>query len=293
LILPFCINLFPLSSRIFWVGTVGFEKHFGNDGGRQIEWGRTSDDYAKYRPNYPAEFYARLKECGIGLRGQRILDLGTGVGFLAQEFAAQEATVVGIDIDVGQIEVARERARQANVEVEYHVAPAEQTGLAAGSFDVITASQCWLYFDQKQACAEVIRLLRPGGRLTTCHLCWLPLVDETTRLTEELVRKYSPQWTGGGFDGHVPREQPWMKPSFEVVDFFVFDAAIPFTHDSWRGRFRACRGIGAALEPEAVTAFDQELAKLLEEITPPNFTVVHRIDCHILLPRSDCVTPGS
>lgn len=261
---------------------MGFEKHFTNDGGRLIEWGRTSADYAEHRPNYPDEFYQRLAERGIGIPGQAILDLGTGVGFLAQRFAEQGANVVGIDVDAGQLAVAEQRAAAANVKVEYRVAPAEETGLAASSFDVVTASQCWLYFDKERACREVIRLLRPGGRLMTCHFCWLPLVDETTRLTEQLVLKFNPNWTGGGFDGNVPRELRWAKPYFVDDGFFVFDADIPFTRESWRGRFRACRGVGASLSPEEVAAFDAELAALLEEIVPPAFTVVHRIDCHIL-----------
>ena len=192
---------------------------------------------------------------------------------------------MGVDPDAGQIAVARRRACAAGVAVDYRVAPAEETGLAAASFDVVTASQCWLYFDQPRACREVIRLLRPEGRLLTCHLCWLPLVDELTRQTEELVLKYNPHWSGGGFDGQVPRERPWMTPSFEVVDFFVFDAEMRFTRASWRGRIRACRGVGASLPPDEVSAFDQELAKLLERTVPPSFTVPHRIDCHILRPR--------
>ena len=266
---------------------MSFEKHFTNDGGRAIEWGRVSADYAEHRPNYPDEFYSRLAARGIGVPGQSILDLGTGVGFLAQRFAEQGANVTGIDVDAGQIAVAQQRAEAAHIRVDYRVAPAEDTGLPGSSFDIITASQCWLYFDRERACREVLRLLRPGGRLMTCHLCWLPLLDETTRLTEQLVLKYNPQWTGGGYEGNIPRELPWMKPAFDVDDFFIFDAAIPFTRESWRGRFRACRGVGASLSPDEIAAFDAELAALLDEIVPPEFTIVHRIDCHILRPSSE------
>ena len=184
---------------------MSFEKHFSDDGGRHIEWGRTSVDYAQHRPNYPAEFFARLADRDIGVPGQRILDLGTGVGFLAQQFAIQGASVVGIDIDAGQIAIVQQRAAEANVHVDFRVAPAENTGLDAISFDVISASQCWLYFDQPRTCREVIRLLRLAGRLMTCHFCWLPFLDDTARRTEELVLKYNPSWTGAGYDGVVPR----------------------------------------------------------------------------------------
>ena len=62
---------------------------------------------------------------------------------------------------------------------------------------------------------------------------------------------------------------------------FYYDEAIAFTRESWRGRFRALRGIGASLPDEEVRAFDREHAKLLEEIAEPDFTVLHRIDAHV------------
>lgn len=45
------------------------------DGGKGFDWGNTSKDYAKYRDIYPPEFYEKLYESGIGLEGQRVLDL--------------------------------------------------------------------------------------------------------------------------------------------------------------------------------------------------------------------------
>jgi SAM-dependent methyltransferase len=264
---------------------MGLDQHFSDDGGRQIEWGRTSSDYADHRPNYPDEFYQLLAGRGIGVPGQQILDLGTGVGFLAQKFAEQGAEVIGIDIDAGQLAVARQRARAAGVSVDYRQAPAEETGLQDASFDVVSASQCWLYFDLERASREVIRLLKPSGRLLTAHLCWLPREDEIAHRSEQLVLQYNPQWTGAGFSGEVSRHWPKMEVFFEVADFFVFDAQIPFTRESWRGRFRACRGVGASLSPEEVIAFDRDHAALLENTVKEPFSVLHRIDCHILRPR--------
>jgi SAM-dependent methyltransferase len=260
---------------------MGYEKHFTNDGGRKIEWGRTSADYAAFRPSYPAEFFERLRMRDIGVAGQALLDLATGVGFLAQQFAEQGAAVVGIDIDAGQIAVARERAAAAGLTIDYRTAPAEATGLPDASFDVATASQCWLYFQQPTTCVEVARVLRPGGRLAICHLNWLTPEEEVVRMSEELVLRYNPQWTGAGWNGEVPNIESRLRPYFESVEMFVFDAPIAFTRESWRGRIRACRGVGASLPDEQVAAFDREHAQLLDEIVPPQFTVLHRIDCHI------------
>jgi hypothetical protein len=66
---------------------------------------------------------------------------------------------------------------------------------------------------------------------------------------------------------------------------FVFDEMIPFTRESWRGRIRACRGIGATLIPQQVEAFDRDHDELLRRIAPETFSVLHRINAHLLRPR--------
>jgi hypothetical protein len=110
-------------------------------------------------------------------------------------------------------------------------------------------------------------------------------MDEIAKRSEALVFNYNPQWTGGGFSGEVSRQWPKMERFFDVDDFFVFDVPIRFTRESWRGRFRACRGIGASLSPQEVAAFDRDHAELLARTVEPSFCVLHRIDCHILRPR--------
>ena len=52
------------------------------DHGKAFDWGKTSEDYAKYRDIYPKEFYAKLAELSLGVKGQNVLDLGTGTGVI-------------------------------------------------------------------------------------------------------------------------------------------------------------------------------------------------------------------
>ena len=82
------------------------------DGARSIDWSHTSSDYERWRPDYPTNFYRRLHAFGVGLEGQSIVDLGTGVGFWARAFSRQGASVVGVDIASGQIEEATRKARE-------------------------------------------------------------------------------------------------------------------------------------------------------------------------------------
>lgn len=252
------------------------------DGDRSIDWGRTSADYATWRPNYPDEFYERLAAIGIGVPGQRILDLGTGVGFLALSFARRGAMVTGVDIAEGQIRQARDSTEQLGLDIDFRVAPAEQTGLPDRAFDAVTASQSWLYFDHQRVVPEVKRLLRPGGVLMLSHMSWLPREDEIARRSEELVLQFNPDWSAADWSGEIPEIPDSVEGGFDKVDGFVFDARLPFTRERWRGRIRACRGVGATLSAEEVAAFDAAHAKLLERTTPPEFTILHRIDCFVL-----------
>jgi SAM-dependent methyltransferase len=255
------------------------------DPGRTIDWGRTSDDYASFRPGPPESFFRRLAALGVGLAGQRILDLGTGTGVLARKFAGEGAVVTGIDASANQIAAARRLAAAERLDIRFACASAEATGLPAASFDAITANQCWLYFDAPRAIAEVRRLLAPNGVLVTSHFSWLPREDAIARASEELVLRFNPQWTAGDWAGAVPPMPHWAVGEFTLAAMFWYDEAIPFTRESWRGRIRACRGIGAALSEEAVGEFDAAHDALLREIAGERFTILHRLDAHFLRPR--------
>lgn len=254
------------------------------DAGRTIDWSKTSDDYLRHRPGPPQRFYDTLAAWGIGLPGQRVLDLGTGTGLLARRFAAQGARAAGADIAAGQIEAARAAASDAGLDIDLRVAPAEKLPFADASFDVVTAMQCWLYFDPELASREVRRVLAPGGVLVTSHFTWMPRRDAIARASEALVLEHNADWGGADWPGEVPAVPKWSEGRFEVTGMFWFDAPIAFTRISWRGRIRACRGIGATLDADAVARFDAAHAALLERIAPEEFTVLHRIDAHRFAP---------
>jgi SAM-dependent methyltransferase len=254
------------------------------DGGNRVDWGKTSGDYAAWRPNYPDRFFDALKIYGVGTPNQHILDLGTGVGFLAVRFAGQGCRVTGVDISPEQIAEARRRAEFNGVTAAFLVAPAENTGLPDASFDVITASQAWLYFDKERTIREVKRLLKPNGLLVTTHCSWLPREDPIARASEALVLHHNPTWTGGDWSGEIALIPKWSVDHFRFHAMFVFDEAILFTGESWRGRMRACRGVGAALQRQQVEAFDHEHEALLRSIAGEQFAVLHRIDAHLLKP---------
>jgi SAM-dependent methyltransferase len=257
------------------------------DPGRAIDWSRASADYARFRSGPPDSFFVRLQALGIGLPGQRVLDLGTGTGLIARRLARQGSRVSGIDIAAGQLAQARRLAEQEGLAIDLREAPAEAPPFPDRSFDAVTANQCWLYFDKPRLLARLRLLLVPGGLIAVSHFSWLPRRDPIAAATEAIVLRHNPVWTGKDWDGEVPLPPSWMTPELEIHGFFLYDEAIPFTAEGWRGRIRACRGVGASLDPDEVEAVDRDLEHWLAENAGERFTVLHRLDATILSFRAN------
>ena len=263
----------------------------GIDHGREIDWGRASGDYARFRPGPPESFYAKLRALEVGLENQRILDLGTGTGVVARRFAKGGSRVAGVDVSAEQIAEAARLAEAKGLTVDFRVAPAEELPFDASTFDVASANQCWLYFDMERVIPEVRRVLAPGGLLMVSHFSFLPRVDPIASASEQLVLEHNPDWTASDWDGRIPARPGWSRDAFELRAMFYYDEAIPFSRETWRGRMRALRGIGASLSQEQVESFDRDLDALLHGLAPEHFAVVHRVDAHVFEFREPA--PGS
>ena len=167
------------------------------DGGKPFDWGKASADYAKYRDIYPEMFYRQILDAGLCVQGQTVLDLGTGTGVLPRNLYRYGAQFVGIDLSPEQIEQARRLAKQAGMQIDFFACPAESVDFPDHTFDVVTACQCFFYFDAKKLLPNLRRMLRPGGRLAILYMAWLPGEDPIARASEQLVLRYNPSWSGG------------------------------------------------------------------------------------------------
>lgn len=253
--------------------------------GGAVDFGRTASDYARHRAGFPPELFDRLAGMGAGRAGQRVLDLGTGTGTLARGFALRGCQVTGIDPAEELLVQARELDREAGVSVDYRVARAEDTGLPDVSIELVAAGQCWHWFDRRGAAREARRLLAPGGHLAICHLDWVALPGNLARATEELILTHNPGWASsppGAGPGQLGIYPQWtvdvLVAGFERLETFSFDLTIPYSHEAWRGRIRACSGVGASLSPAEVARFDRELSELLAaRFAPEPVGVPHRV----------------
>ena len=258
-------------------------------------FGSAARDYATFRAGFPDSIFDRLGEFGVGQAGQVVIDLGTGTGTLARGFAQRSCRVTGVDPDSRMTEQARKLDAAAGVSVTYVEATAEQTGLATAVADVVTAGQCWHWFDRPAAALECVRLLKPGGKLVIAHFDWLPLSGNLVAATEALILRYNPDWHLGGGTGLYPQ---WFADlsaaGFEKLPSFSYDLNVPYSPVAWCGRIRASAGV-TVLQANQIRRFDRDLASMLSSEFPGDMLAVpHRVFAIVAeLPAACATLPAS
>jgi arsenite methyltransferase len=115
--------------------------------------------------------------------GERILDIGTGPGFVAYEMAdavGPTGAVRGVDLSEPMLTLARERCADKPW-VAFQAGEATELPLPDDSFDVAVSVQVYEYVAEVlRALAEMYRVLRPGGRAVVVSTDWDSIVWQAT-----------------------------------------------------------------------------------------------------------------
>jgi SAM-dependent methyltransferase len=116
---------------------------------------------------------ARLvKRSGIRT-GDRVLDVACGTGVVATTAARLGARVTGLDLTPELLERARENARIAAVEIEWHEGDVENLPFDDAVFDVVISQYGHIFAPRPDvALAEMLRVLKHGG--TIAFSTWPP-----------------------------------------------------------------------------------------------------------------------
>jgi SAM-dependent methyltransferase len=107
--------------------------------------------------------------------GERVLEVGCGLGADARELAERVApggSVVAIDVSKAMVDAARDR-HDDSLDVTYEVADVTGLPYDDASFDVVRVERVLQHVpDVAKACAEMARVLKPGGRLLAYDTDW-------------------------------------------------------------------------------------------------------------------------
>ncbi|UTF52529.1 class I SAM-dependent methyltransferase [Natronosalvus rutilus] len=133
---------------------------------------------------------AHLVESTAVIEDDTVLDVACGTGNVALTAARRGATVTGLDLVPTMLEVARENATIADVDVEWHEGTATDLPFEDDTFDVTLSSVGHVFAEPPEAAAhELLRVTRSGG--TVGFTSWTP--SSVVPAMGAVVREYLPQ----------------------------------------------------------------------------------------------------
>ena len=154
--------------------------------------------------------------------GERVLDVGCGSGVVTREVARRVGTggsVVGVDPSATMLAVAQELAERDGVaaQIAFQVGDARALPVEDGSFDVVLAITALSHTtDGEEALPELLRALRPGGRIGIFDLdtpSWI-----ITHPDRDLTRRVGLAGSMVATDGMLARRLPGLLEAAGVED---------------------------------------------------------------------------
>ncbi|HEU4566222.1 MAG TPA: class I SAM-dependent methyltransferase [Gemmatimonadaceae bacterium] len=235
--------------------TMSFKDHFS----------RLAARYAVHRPTQPLEVVHWV--AGLAPRHDVAWDCATGSGQAAVGLASHFARVIATDASEAQVAHATRHPR-----ITYHVAPAEASGIAGGTVDLVTVAQAAHWLDLEAFYGEVRRVAAPGAVLAL----WAygdARLDEPA--LDEALRRFSGETVGP----YWPPERRLVDEEYRTIRFpFAEERAPAFTLErrwtlaelagylrTWSAtaRYHEARG------RDPVLALEEELAALWGDPSAP------------------------
>ena len=221
-----------------------------------------AENYALYRPGYPAGVMEILKsECGL-TPDSIIADIGSGTGILSEMFLKNGNSVFAVEPNAAMRLIAEQLLNRSKKFTSID-ATAEATALETASVDFVAAAQAFHWFDRDKSRIEFARILKPGG--------WVVLIWNERRLdSTEFLRQYENLLLRYGTDyGKVRHENVTGR----IADFFfprtfqlkTLENAQHFDFESLRGRL-----LSSSYTPNAGHPGFKPMLRELEEIFVAN-----------------------
>jgi SAM-dependent methyltransferase len=221
-----------------------------------------AENYARYRPGYPASLIDILKSsCGLR-ETSTIADVGSGTGILSELFLKNGNAVIGIEPNAA-MRLEAERLLHAFTRFISINATAEATTLEPASIDFITAGQAFHWFDRAKARKEFARILKPDGWVV---LIWNERKLDSTpflREYENLLLRYGTDYEKVRHENVAGKIAEFFAP--ETFQLRTLENAQHFDFESLKGRTRS-----ASYTPEPGSPGFEPMFARLEELFNAN-----------------------
>ncbi len=122
------------------------------------EFGLADAAYRAFRPDYPAALFEAIL-AAVGPRRDLAIDLGAGTGLATAPLCPHFARVIAVEPDAAMASALADLS--SNVEVDPR--HAETFSADAGSADLVSAANCFYWFDGPAVAGRISRWLRPGA----------------------------------------------------------------------------------------------------------------------------------
>jgi 2-polyprenyl-6-hydroxyphenyl methylase / 3-demethylubiquinone-9 3-methyltransferase len=185
----------------------------------------------------PARFgYMRrvlTERLGIDPQGKSALDVGSGGGLLAEEFAHLGCRVTGIDPSAESVETARAHADSEGLDITYTTGFGEDLPFEDASFDIVYCCDVLEHVaDLDKVLAETARVLKPGG-------VYMYDTINRTRRSKLVLIKIMQEW----------RSTALMEPNLHDWDMFITPHELDASLSRAGLENRDTQGIGPARNP--------------------------------------------
>lgn len=211
-----------------------------------------SDDYARFRPGYPEEFYDLLTaRCGLQ-PSSLILDIGAGTAKGSAPLADLGFRVVAVEPS----QPMRREGRRSHPSISYVGSTAEHTALRTETFDLVLAAQAFHWFDPVTALPEIHRVLKAGGSFAAF---WnnRDITASNVADFERLIKVFNPDYVC------AYRKRNWLPVLVSTRHFrFIESKKLSYvrtmTADAWIGYARSLSYV-ACLAGDILPLFEDAL----------------------------------
>ena len=174
-----------------------------------------ADDYARYRPDYPAALFEFLAQSVP--EHELAWDAATGNGQAALGLIPYFDRIIATDASAEQV-----RHATPHKKIGYFVAPAERTDIPSRAVDLVTVAQALHWFRFEAFFAEIRRVLKPDGLLAV----WCYGLSRINPAVDRVVHHYYMNVVGSCW----PPERRYIDEKYQTVPFPMAELPAPEFH---------------------------------------------------------------